>query len=329
MVITRPEPWYAGTPTFLRAPLVELDALRPGVVAINGAPYDTTHKGGPGTRSGPKGIREASLPMANRLANAGDRGIVDVETGARRTWRAGSVVDVGDAGVYPTDVMKTTESIAGLVYEVVRRGAFSVCLGGDHYIGYPSCLGATRAIAERNPRVKVGYIHVDGHLDFNREHPLFGRYHNGSNARRISEIDVVSPRNMAWIGIQGWVADDQWSEIVKNGAKIYTHKDMWALGAREVARRAAEHVLEGCDYLYVSLDIDCIDTGFAPGTGSVVIGSVTPRMYLEVVEELSRYPVLSFDLTEVAPALDYTGRTPRMAAEAVLSFVAPKVFEVQ
>ena len=82
MVITRPEPWYAGTPTFLRAPLVELDALRPGVVAINGAPYDTTHKGGPGTRSGPKGIREASLPMANRLANAGDRGWVSTRAGS-------------------------------------------------------------------------------------------------------------------------------------------------------------------------------------------------------------------------------------------------------
>ena len=43
---------------------------------------------------------------------------------------------------------------------------------------------------------------------------------------------------------------------------------------------------------------------------------------------MSKYPILSFDLTEVTPRLDYTGRTPRMAAEAVLKFISPKVFEV-
>jgi agmatinase len=181
---------------------------------------------------------------------------------------------------------------------------------------------------ERNTRAKVGYIHVDGHLDFRDSKSDFGRYNHGTNARRISELPTVSPRNMAWIGIQGSVSFEEWQLIRKNGAKIFTHKDMWDLGAQEVAKRAAEHALQGCDYIYVSLDIDCIDTGFAPGTGGVVIGSVTPLMYLQVIEELSKYPVLSFDLTEVTPRLDYTERTPRMAAETVLKFIAPKVFDV-
>ena len=323
-----PDPWYTGMPTFMRAPLVGFDTLKSGMVAVNGAPHDSTHSTRFGTRTGPRGIRDASLTMSNKLSNAGGGGIVDVETGARLALREGTLVDIGDANVYPTDVMKSTEGIAGLVYEVVKRDALSVCLGGDHYVGYPSCLGAVRAIAEKNPQVKVGYIHVDGHLDFTDSNRIFGRYNHGSNARRISELDVVSPRNMAWIGIQGWVGNDEWDLIHANGAKIFTHKDMWELGAREVAKRAADHAIDGCDYIYVSLDIDCIDTGYAPGTGGVVIGSVTPLMYLQVIEELSKYPILSFDLTEVTPRLDYTGRTPRMAAEAVLKFIAPKVFEV-
>ncbi|MBI4337981.1 MAG: agmatinase family protein [Chloroflexi bacterium] len=328
MVAGRPGPWYEGAATFLHAPMVDFDTLKPGMVAVSGAPHDSTHSTRFGTRTGPKGVREASLPLADKLRNAGKKGLVDVATGARLVMKDGVLADVGDANVYPTDVMKTTEGIAGLVYEVVKRGAFSVCLGGDHYVGYPSCLGATRAIVEKDPRVKVGYIHVDGHLDFTDGNPIFGRYNHGTNARRISELPMVSPSNMAWVGIQGWVSTEQWDLIHKNGAKIFTHKDLWELGAREVARRAADHAIQGCDYIYVSLDIDCIDTGFAPGTGGVVIGSVTPLMYLQIIEELAKYPILAFDLTEVTPRLDYTERTPRMAAEAVLRFIGRKVFEI-
>ena len=88
---------------------------------------------------------------------------------------------MGDLNVYPSDVMRTTEGIAGGVAEVVRRGGFSVCLGGDHYVGYPSCLGYTRGLSERAPHARVGYIHIDGHLDFADTSGSYGKYNNGTN----------------------------------------------------------------------------------------------------------------------------------------------------
>ena len=69
--------------------------------------------------------------------------------------------------------MKSTEGIAGGVEEAVKRGGFSVCLGGDHYVGYPSCLGYTRAVTELAPKPKIGYIHIDGHLDFRDDTPVW------------------------------------------------------------------------------------------------------------------------------------------------------------
>src|SRR5262249_48252899 len=133
--------------TFLAAPRVELDQVAPGTVVVGGAPHDSTHTSRFGTRWGPRGIREGSLGFGRKLGNAAGAGLVEVATGARLRPRPDArLVDVGDFNVYPSDVMRTTDGIAGGVYEVVRRGGFSVCLGGDHYVGYPSCLGYCRAV---------------------------------------------------------------------------------------------------------------------------------------------------------------------------------------
>ena len=162
-------PRLSGHQTFLKTPLVDFDQIEPGAVVIGGAPHDSTHSSRFGTRMGPKG----SVAFAERLEAAGQEGLLDASTGMRLAQPGETnLVDVGDYNVYPSDVMKTTEGIAGGVDEVVRRCGFSVCLGGDHYVSYPSCLGYTRAAAEANPNVKIGYIHIDGHLDFTDDSPV-------------------------------------------------------------------------------------------------------------------------------------------------------------
>jgi arginase family enzyme len=320
----------ASAPTFLAAPLVSLDAIRPGTVVIGGAPHDSTHFSRFGARMGPRGIREGSLPFARKLTNAADDGLVNVETEARWVPRAEvPLVDVGDFNVYPSDVMRTTEGIAGGVYEVVRRGGFSVCLGGDHYIGYPSCLGYCRAVREQQPTARVGYIHIDGHLDFSDEVAAWGKYNHGTNARRISEIDVVSPANMVWIGIQGWVTEEQLLTIERNGGRVYTAIDVHELGPAEVARRAGERASAGCDYVYLSVDIDFIDTGFFPATGSVINDAITPGMLLQILEVLARYPVKAMDFVEVSPRVDPTGRSTLMSTELLLGMLGPRLFTVR
>ena len=316
--------------TFLTAPIVDLDQIRPGMVVVAGAPHDSTHASRFGTRMGPRGIREGSLPLAHKLRNVGELGLVEVDTGLRVTPPSEArLVDVGDFNVYPTDVMKTTEGIAGGVAEVVRRGGFSLCLGGDHYISYPSCLGYTRAMKESVPKPRIGYIHIDGHLDFTDDNPVWGRYNHGSNARRISEIDVVSVSNMAWIGIAGWVSEEQVQAIEKNGGRIFSALDVHHQGPVEIARRAAEHAIRGCDYIYLTVDIDFIDTGFFPATGSVVNDAITPLMCLQILRELGKYPIGAMDMVEVSPGIDPSGRSLPMATELLLGVIGPKIFDVQ
>ena len=238
------------------------------------------------------------------------------------------LVDVGDFNSYPSDVMKATEGIAGGVSEVVMRGGFSVCLGGDHYVGYPSCLGYTRALGQLRPNARVGYIHIDGHLDFADSYGPYGKYMNGTNARRISELDAMEPANMVFIGIQGPCYLDQVELIRRYGGTIFTSEDVEEMGPETVGRRAAELALKGCDSIYMSFDIDVIDAGFSDGTGSVTMGAMTASTLFRILGPLSEYPIGAMDLVETSPPLDAGSRTPRFAAEALVKLIAPRIFDI-
>ncbi len=318
-----------GASTFLGSPYVAMDKVERGMVVIGGAPHDSTHTSRFGTRMGPRGIRDGSLAMAQRIHESGPDGILDVASGDRLTLPdTNRLVDVGDYNVYPSDVMKSTEGIAGGVEEVVKRGGFSVCLGGDHYVGYPSCLGYTRAVTELSPKPRIGYIHIDGHLDFRDDTPVWGKYNHGTNARRISELDLVSPSNMVWIGIQGWSDEEPVSAIDSNNGLIFTAADVLRIGPEQVARQAGERASAGCDFIYMSVDIDFIDTGFFPATGSVVNDAITPDIMATILRILSSYPIGAMDFVEVSPRIDPSGRSMIMSTDLLLAHIAPRIFNV-
>ena len=306
-------------------PPAGLDDVRPGVVAINGAPY----AGIKFSREGSSGIREASLALADRLAVAGDEGFADVDSGRRLHYNEGTLIDVGDWPVYPTDVLKTTDSIANGVYEITKRGGLSICLGGDHYIEYPSCLGFCRAVQEKDPNVKVGYVHIDGHLDFGMGGEGPSRHNSGTNARLTSELSAISEPNMVWIGIQGPCELDSVRYIRNMGGTIFTSEDIHRLGPAEVGRQAGEWASKGCDYYYLTLDIDVIDAGLSPGTGSVTMGAVPPYDLMVILEELSKYPIGAMDVNEITAAMDVAQRSPHYAVNGLTHFLLQRLFRVE
>ena len=317
---------HTAAPTFMGAPLVGLSDVQPGMTVISGAPHSLRDRFG--ERYGPRGIRHHSLQVSQKFDHAPE-GLIDVSTG-HTLVRPNNfpLVDVGDFNSYPSDVMKATEGIAGGVSEVVMRGGFSVCLGGDHYVGYPSCLGYTRALGQLRPNARVGYIHIDGHLDFADSYGPYGKYMNGTNARRISELDAMEPANFVFIGIQGPCYLDQVELIRRYGGTIFTSEDVEEMGPETVGYRAGELALRGCDFIYMSFDIDVIDAGFSDGTGSVTMGAMTASTLFRILGPLSEFPIAAMDLVETSPPLDPSSRTPRFAAEALIKLITPKIFEV-
>jgi agmatinase len=296
-----------------------------GAVALVGVPHDSTHTTRLGTRYGPRSIRAASVAIAEAFARAPGQALAEDPGTALVLPASPRVVDVGDAPVFPNDLERTTESVRATMRTLARRGAFPVLMGGDHYISYPSFWGFSEGLPLSVGR--VGYVHIDGHLDFAYDNPVWGKRFHGSNARRVSELDVVDPRDMVFVGIHGYVSQEQWSTLKRNGSTVLTHVDVQRLGPVEVARRAAGIAGERTDCLYVSFDIDVIDTAYVPGTGGVVIGGMTPGQMREVLGVLAGANVGAIDVMEVSPVLDPSGRSPRLAAELITHFLAPRIFD--
>jgi agmatinase len=206
--------------------------------------------------------------------------------------------------------------------ETVRaQGAIPLALGGDHYNSYPACLGYARGLAKRHPGRRFGYIQIDGHLDFADRLGAWGTHNHATNGRRNSELPNIERSNMVWIGITGWVDGDELSLIEEMGGKIFSSGDVHALGAEEVARRAVAHATRGRESLYLSIDIDAMDAGFLPGTGSIVPSGITPRQYCQILDVIAQENVDGIDIAEVAPSLDPSGRTERIAAQMLYRVV--------
>lgn len=319
------QPSFAGVSGFLRSPLADYSDVGPGAVTIFGAPHDTTCSSRQGARFGPAGIRAASQYLGE-LFRRGDGDLVDLATG-QVFHRPGSgiLLDMGDLPMHPNDVERTTAAIRQGVAESTSHGGFPVTLGGDHYISYPAFLGFSDGFCGSDRRKRVGFIQMDSHFDLGDFNLVWGRYWHGSNARRISEVDVVNPSNMVWIGVNGVTRGEQYEFARGMGLTFFTGDDVRQLGIIEVVRRALEVASAGTDAIYLSLDIDVVDALFAPGTGAVVWGGIRPPDLLTAMDMIGAANIKAMDLVEVAPNLDPSDATARLASLAVMRLVAPRL----
>ncbi len=310
--------------TFFDSPPGVAGDLVAGDVAFLGIPSDATHTSRIGTRYGPRALRRETQALMRGLDAAGPE-LVDAGTGGVFRRRPGGMRDVGDAPLHATDPAALTEGIAAMTEAIVMAGALPVAVGGDHYTSYPACLGVSRAWAALRPGARFGFVQIDGHLDFCDRLGAWGTMNHATNARRTSELPNIGP--MAWIGVSGWVDGADVDAIEGMGGLILSAEDVHAMGAPAAARRALEHAMAGCEAVYVTLDVDAMDAGFLPGTGSVVHSEITPRQYLDLVAVLAAAPLCGLDMVEVSPPLDPSGRSERIAAGLLLEALRPRLME--
>jgi arginase family enzyme len=313
--------------TFLRCPEGTLDDLRPGMVAVVGVPFDATKITRPGAKDGPNAIRQGTAAAAARLQ--GD-GLVDLDRDVRITLhRPSPVVDLGNLVLAPTDVAAMIERVSATVAAIIRRGAFPLVLGGDHFVAYPSTRGFVTAMREKDRNIRLGYVHVDQHLDLNDHAPYWGKHHSGTPARRITEIPGIEETRMVFLGINGPQPTDNAAFVRDSGVMVIPLSQVRREGIPTVMERVRE-TLRDCDAVYVSLDIDALDRSFAPGTGNTAtIGGLFPMELLEIAAALRDLPLGAVDLAEVAPNWDPTGRTPAIGAAALFAILEPKLFAIE
>lgn len=294
------------------APLGKVADVNAGQIGIVGMPSDWTHSSRLGTRFGPEALRKATTLLQSMRPQGAS---FDPDTSHLTKTVSDWLIDCGDAEITAQDVDATTQAIASMTEELTAAGAIPLALGGDHYNSFPACLGYSRGLTRRTPKARFGYIQIDGHLDFSDRLGAWGSHNHATNARRISELPNIDVSNMVWVGIAGWVDGGDLALIEKQGGRVFSASDVHKIGAAEVMRQALAHAMKGCDELYLSIDIDAMDAGYLPGTGSIVHSGITPRQYYDLLEGLAEAPLSGLDIVEVSPPLDPSGRTEFLAAE--------------
>lgn len=305
------QPAFAGINTFRKARYIEdVHEVGKHEVAILGAPFDmgTTYRAG--CRFGPQAIR--------RISALYDSYSVDMAVDLEEEL---DLVDLGDIFVIPSNIEKSFDQIDRAVSFVIGNGVFPVVLGGDHSIGYPDVRGIAPHVDGR-----VGIIHLDRHLDI-QERDMDERMHT-TPWFHATNIPNAPPTNLVQMGIGGWYGSRPGVKVAREReTTVLTITDIEEVGVEKAAEAALEVAWKDADAVYLSFDIDSVDAGFVPGTGSPEPGGLLPREALKLLRLIAREGICGMEVVEVAPPYDVSDMTAQLACRAVMDVLGTLVAE--
>ncbi|MDR4305338.1 agmatinase [Chelatococcus sambhunathii] len=277
---------YAGAVSFLRRPYA-LDASGFDV-AVWGVPLDTSVSNRPGTRFGPRAIREASTIMCGDPAYPFTFDIFEDL----------AVADTGDCSLDYGRVDQMPDAIEAQAASRFAAGAQLVTLGGDHFLTYP----VLKALVNKLGR-PIALIQFDAHQDTWDDDG--SRIDHGTMITRAVRDGLILPERSIQIGIRTNAPQDYGISIVDGFLCD-------ELGPMATASRILGHVEDAP--VYVSFDIDCLDPAYGPGTGTPVSGGVSSAWALQCLRRLGALDLKGFDVVEVSPPYDHAGVTALAAA---------------
>ncbi len=298
---------FASRASFAGVPARPLEALGDAGVVILGAPFDWGTSYRPGARFGPRAIRDADYLPADGSRPHLPTGIDPL--GALR------VVDAGDLNLPPGYIEDSLEVIAAAVEAIVRAGAVPIVLGGDHTITFPNATGVTRVLGDG----EVALVHFDAHADTAADHSgkLYG---HGTPMRRLIESGAVPGRRFVQIGLRGyWPPPETMAWMAEQEMRWHTMAEIEERGLPAVVDDAVSGAADGAQGVFLSVDIDVVDPGMAPGTGTPEPGGLTPRQLLDAVRRLARdLVIVGADVVEVSPPYDGPGQVTASLANRVV-----------
>ncbi|XP_071759398.2 guanidino acid hydrolase, mitochondrial [Centroberyx gerrardi] len=275
--------------------------------AFIGVPIDTGTSNRPGARFGPRQIRAESALL--RSYNGGTRAA---------PYESLMVADIGDVNVNMYDLKDTCKRIREAYRKILATGCIPLTMGGDHTIAYP----ILQAVAEKHG--PVGLVHVDAHADTS-DVVLGEKISHGTPFRRCVEEGLLDCKRVVQIGLRGtgYSADSyEWNRA--QGFRVVQVEECWF---KSLAPLMAEvRTQMGSGPVYLSFDIDALDPGFAPGTGTPEIAGLTPIQGVEIIRGCRGLNLVGCDLVEVSPPYDTTGNTALTGANLLFEMmcVLPK-----
>ncbi|XP_022107582.1 uncharacterized protein LOC110988422 isoform X3 [Acanthaster planci] len=266
-----------------------------------GIPLDTgtTHRSG--ARFGPRQIRTESclIRFYNSLGAA--------------PFESLQVADIGDVNINLYDLKKAVRMIKEAYSKILTTGCKPLTLGGDHTLSYP----VLQAVKEKHGT--VGLVHIDAHGD-TADEMLGEKIAHGTSFHRALEEELVDPRKMVQIGLRG-------PQDAQDDTEWQRNQGVWVVRMEECHHKSLLPLMSevrqmmGDTPVYISFDIDGIDPGFAPGTGTPEVGGLTPIQGMEIIRGCRGLNIIGGDLVEVSPPYDPFGTTALLGANLLFEML--------
>jgi agmatinase len=301
---------YGPDHTFLGIPAADPDDAAQWSSAgaiILGAPFDggTSHRAG--CRFGPQAMRAADY-----LPHDGSR--PSLALGVDGLLELG-VVDLGDVEMPSGDTERSLAALESRVTQIAAAGVVPIVLGGDHTIALPDVTGVARHVGWG----RVSVIHFDAHADTGDTQ--WGSLHgHGTPMRRLIESGACRGDRFLQIGLRGyWPEPETLAWMAAQGMRSFEMTEVVARGLDAVLDEAFAIATDDCDAVFLSVDIDVVDPGSAPGTGTPEPGGLTSRQLLDAVRRIAMdLPLAGVDVVEVSPPYDHADITAYLGNRVVL-----------
>ena len=279
---------------------------------LAGIAWDGCVTNRPGARFGPSAIRQASQMLCDGIHPLFD------------TTPEGQLHDHGDLALPNTSLEAMRAAMMPLIAPLIAR-QHMVWLGGDHSITLP-LLRAYRA-QQGQP---LAVIHFDAHCDTWVDH--FGEPSgHGTWVYEAIQEGLVRPECFVQFGIRSAGQREAREYVADQGGLIYNARALRGLDSpaqlapllQQVRERMAAH---GQPPVYLSLDIDCLDPAFAPGTGTPEPGGMSSNQVFSILEELvHQLNFVGMDCVEVSPPYDHAELTSYVAAQFVWTYLCGRL----
>jgi len=316
--MTRLGGMYGPDVTFLgveRCDLEQPEQLKGADAIIIGAPYDAGASYRGGARFGPKMIRTTDY-----LPFDGSRPHLALRVDPLQELR---VLDAGDVEMPGVEQRLPLDNLENAVRVAAEAGAIPVILGGDHTVTWPDVTGVARAVGWG----RVSVIHFDAHADTGDVQwgSLIG---HGLPMRRLIESGACRGDRFLQIGLRGyWPEPPTLKWMADQGFRSFEMHEVVQRGLEVVLEEAFKIATDDCDGVFVSVDVDVVDPGTAPGTGTPEPGGLTGRQLLDAVRRIAiELPVVGIDVVEVSPPYDTAEITAFLANRVVLEMLSGIAF---
>ena len=305
---------YGPDATFCGVPSGDLDlpeSWRHAGAVIVGAPFDggTSHR--PGARFGPQAVR-----FADYLPHDGLR--PHLALGVEPLTEL-PVVDIGDVEMLAGDTDQALQRLERAVNRVAEGGAVPVVLGGDHTITWANATGVAHYVGWG----RLALVHFDAHADTGNTQ--FGSlYGHGTPMRRLIESGAVHGDRFVQIGLRGYWPDAETLDwMAGQHMRSFEMAEVVARGLDECLSEAFTIATDDCAAVFLSVDVDVVDPGMAPGTGTPEPGGLTGRQLLDAVRRCAMdLPLAGVDVVEISPPYDHAEVTAILGNRLVLEALA-------